>query len=95
MIIPHLTLSRTENTDSGQKNQTIKRRLRAWHSCNFTKLFCEAKAIEMRMNSRNKKQHSDLKKLHDFMSRGKISNAILILLEHKGRVFAPKGRVFA
>ena len=90
MILPHLTLSRTENTNNGSKNKTIKLRLRAWHSCNFTKLFCEAKAIEMRINSRNKKQQSDLKMFHDFMSRGKISNAILVLLdEHKGGVFAP------
>ena len=62
MILPHLTLSRTKNTDDGSNNKTIKRRLRAWHSCNFSDLFCEAKAIQMRMNSRNKKQHSDLKK---------------------------------
>ena len=29
MILPHLTLSRTKNTDDGSKNKTIKRRLRA------------------------------------------------------------------
>ena len=44
----------------------------------------------MRMNSRNKKQHSDLKMFNDFMSRGKISNVIHVPLdEHKGSVLAP------
>ena len=44
----------------------------------------------MRMNSRNKQQHSDLKMFNDFMSRGKISNAIRVLSdEHKGGVLAP------
>ena len=90
MILPHLTLSRTKNTDDGSNNKTIKRRLRAWNSCNFSKLFCEAKAIQMRMNSRNKKQNSDLKMLNDFMSRGKISNAIRVLSdEHTSGVLAP------
>ena len=43
----------------------------------------------MRMNSKNKKQHSDLKMLNNFMSRGKISNAIRVLSdEHKGGVLA-------
>ena len=43
----------------------------------------------MRMNSRNKKQHSGLKMFNDFMSRGKISNAIHVLSdEHKGGVLA-------
>ena len=66
------------------------RRLRAWHKCNFSELFCEAKAIQMRMNSRNKKQHSDLKIFNDFMSRGKMSNAICVLSdEHKSGVLAP------
>ena len=69
MILPHLTLSRTKNTDDGSNNKTIKRGLRAWHSCNFSELFCEAKAIQMRMNSKNKKQHSDLKMFNDYMSR--------------------------
>ena len=90
MILPHLTLSRTKNTDDGSNNKTIKRRLPAWHSFNFSKLFCEAKAIQMRMNSRNKKQHSDLNKFNDFMSRGKISNAIRVLSDElKGGVLAP------
>ena len=90
MILPHLTLSRTKNTDDGSKNKTIKRRLRAWHSCNFSELLWEAKANQMRMNSRNKKQHSDLKILNDFMSRGKISNAICVLSdEHRDGVLAP------
>ena len=90
MILPHLTLSRTKNTDDGSNNKTIKRRLQAWYSCNFSELFCEAKAIQMRMNSRNKQQHSDLKMFNDFMSRGKISNAIRVLSdEHKGGVLAP------
>ena len=53
-------------------------------------LFCEAEAIQMTMNSSNKKQHSDLKMFNDFMSRGKISNAIRVLSnEHKGGVLAP------
>ena len=44
----------------------------------------------MRMTSRNKKQHSDLKMFNNFMSRGKISNAIRVLLdENKGGVLAP------
>ena len=44
----------------------------------------------MRMKSRNKQQHSDLKMFNDFMSRGKISNAIRVLSdEHKGGVLAP------
>ena len=44
----------------------------------------------MRMSSRNKKQHSDLKMFNDFMSRAKISNAIRVLSEeHKGGVLAP------
>ena len=90
MILPHLTLSRTKKTDDGSNKKTIKRRLRAWHSCNFSELFCEAKAIQMRMNSMNKKQHSDLKMFNDFMSRGKISNAIHVLLdENKGGLLAP------
>ena len=90
MILPHLTLSRTKNTDGGLNNKTIKRRLRTWHSCNFSESFCEAKAIQMRMNSRNKKQHSDVKMFNDFMSRGKISNAIRVLSdEHKGGALAP------
>ena len=43
----------------------------------------------MRMNSRNKQQHSDLKMFKDFMSRCKISNAIRVLSdEHKGGVLA-------
>ena len=87
MILPHLTLSRTKNTDDGSNNKTIKRRLQAWYSCNFSELFCEAKAIQMRMNSRNKQQHSDLKMFNDFMSRGNISNAIRVFSdEHKGGV---------
>ena len=90
MILPHLTLSRTKNTYNRSNSKTIKRRLRAWHSCNFSELFCEANAIQMRKNSRNKKQHSDLKMFNDFMSRGKISNAIRVLSdEHKGAVLAP------
>ena len=90
MILPHLTLSRTINTDDGSNNKTIKRRLQAWYSCNFSELFCEAKAIQMRMNSRNKQQRSDLKMFNDFVSRGKISNAIRVLSdEHKGGVLAP------
>ena len=84
MIILHLTLSRTKNTDDGSNNKIIKHRLRACDRCNFSELFCEAKAIQMRMNSRIKKQHSDLKIFNDFMSRGKISNAIRVLAdEHK------------
>ena len=44
----------------------------------------------MRMNSRNRKQHSDLKMFNDFLSRGEISNAICVLSEeHKGGVLAP------
>ena len=44
----------------------------------------------MRMNSRNKKQHSVLKMFINIMSRGKISNAIRVLSdEHKGGVLAP------
>ena len=44
----------------------------------------------MRMISKNKKQRSDLKMFNDFMSNGKISNAIRVLLdEHKGGVLAP------
>ena len=87
IILPQLTLSRTKNTDRVSNKKTIKRRLPAWHSCNFSELFCETKAIQMRMNSRNRKQHSDLKMFNDFMSRGKISNAIRILSEeHKGGV---------
>ena len=90
MILPQLTLSRTKNRDDGSNNKTIKRRLRGWHSCNFSELFYEEKAIQMRMNSRNKKQHSDLKMFNNIMSRGKISNAIRVLLdEHKGGVLAP------
>ena len=90
MIILHLTLSRTKSTDYGSNNKTIRRRLRAWHSCNFPELFCEGKAIQLRMNIRNKKQLSDLKMFNDFMSRGKISNAIRVLLDdHKGGVLAP------
>ena len=90
MILTHLTLSRTKNTNDGSNNKTIKRRMRAWHSCNLSELFCEAKAIQMRMNSRNKKQHSDLKMFNDFMSRGKTSNAIRVLSDkHKGEVLAP------
>ena len=90
MILPHLALSRTKNTHDGSNNKTIKRRLQAWYSFNFSELFCEAKAIQMRMNSRNKQQHSDLKMFNDFMSRGKISNAIRVLSdEHKGGVLAP------
>ena len=90
MILPHLALSQTKNTDDGSKNKTIKRRLRAWHNCNFSELFCEAKAVQMRMNSRNKKQHADLKMFNNFMSRGKISNAVRVLSdEHKGGVLAP------
>ena len=54
LIRPLSILSRKENTDNGSNNKTIKRRLRAWHSCNFSELFCEAKAIQMRLNSRNK-----------------------------------------
>ena len=66
MILPHLTLSRTKNTDDGSNNKTIKRWLQAWYSCNVSELFCEAKAIQMRMNSRNKQQHSDqdVKRFH-------------------------------
>ena len=90
MIVPHLTFSRTKNTEDGSINKTIKRRLRARQSCNFSELFCEAKAIQMRMNSRNKKQHSDLKMFNDFISRGKIINSLRVLLdEHKGGVLAP------
>ena len=90
-ILPLLTLSRPKNTDDGSNNKTIKRRLQARHSCNFSELFCEAKAIQMRMNPRNKKQHSDLKMFNDFMSRGKISNECfsLSLDEHKCGVLAP------
>ena len=44
----------------------------------------------MRMNSRNKKQHFDLKMFNDFISCGKISNAIRVLSgEHKGGVLEP------
>ena len=44
----------------------------------------------MRMSSRNKKQHSDLKMFNDFLSRGKISNGIRVPSdEHKGDVLAP------
>ena len=90
MILLHLTLSRTKSTDYGSNNKTIRRRLRAWHSCHFPELFCEAKAIQLRMNIRNKKQLSDFKMFNDFMSRGKISNAIRVLLDdHKGGVIAP------
>ena len=90
MILPHLTLSRTKNTDDGSNNKTIKRRLQAWYSCNFSELFCEAKAIQMRMNSRNKQQHSVLKMFNNFMSSGMISNAIRVLSdERKGGVLAP------
>ena len=89
MTLPHLSLSRTKNTDDGSNDKSNKRRLRAWHSCNFSELFCEAKGIQMRMNSRNKKQHSDLKMFNDFMSRGKISNAIRVLSDgQKGGVLA-------
>ena len=79
MIPPHLNLSRTRNMDDESNNKTIKRRPCAWHSCNFSALFCEAKAIQMRMNSRNEKQHSELMMFNIFMSRGKISNAIRVL----------------
>ena len=90
MIIPHLTLSRTENTDDESNNKNIRRRLRAWISCNFAELFCEAKAIQIRRNSRNKKQHSGLKMFNNFISRGKISNTIHVFSdEHKGGVLAP------
>ena len=44
----------------------------------------------MRMNPRNKKQHSDPKMFKDFMSRGKDSNAIRVLSDvHKDGVPAP------
>ena len=44
----------------------------------------------MRMNSMNKKQHSDLMMFTDFMSRGKISNALRVRSdEHKRGVLAP------
>ena len=44
----------------------------------------------MRMNSRNKKQHSDLKMFNKFMSRGKVCNAIRVLSdEHKDGVLTP------
>ena len=90
MILPHLILSRTKNTDDGSNNKTIKRRLRAWHSCNSSELLYEVKTIQIRVNSRNKKQHSDLKMFNDFMSRGKISNAIHVLSdEHESGVLAP------
>ena len=90
MILPHLTLSRTKNADDGSNNKTIKPRLRAWHGCNFPELFCETKATQMRMNSRNKKRHSDLKVFNDFKSHGKISNAIRVLSDgHKGGMLAP------
>ena len=90
MILLHLTLIRTKNTDDGSNNKTIKRRLRAWHRCNISELFCEAKTIQMRMNLKTKKQHSNPKIFNDFMSRGKISNAIRVLSdEHKGGVLAP------
>ena len=90
MIFLHLTLSRTENMDDGSNNKTIKRRLRAWHSCNFSELFFEAKAIQRRMNSRNKKQLSDLKMFNNFNSRGMISKVFRVLLdEHKDGVLAP------
>ena len=90
MILLHLTLSRTNNTDNGSINKAIKRRMRAWHSCNFSELLCEAKPIQMRINLRNKKQHSDLKMFNDFMSCGKISNAFRVLSdEHKGGVLVP------
>ena len=62
----------------------------AWHSCNISELFREAIAIQKGINSRIKKQHSDLKMFNDFMSRGKISTAIRVLLdEHKASVLAP------
>ena len=94
MILPHFTLSRTKITDDGSNNKTIKRRLRAWHNCNFSDLFCEAKAIQMRMKSRNKKQHFDLKMFSDFMPRGKISTAVRVLSdEHKGGVLAPSNLI--
>ena len=90
MIFPYLTLSRTKNTDDVSNNKTIKRRVSAWHSCNISELFREAIAIQKRINSRIKKQHSDLKMFNDFMSRGKISIAICVLLdEHKVSVLAP------
>ena len=89
-ILPHLTLSRTKNTDDGSNNKTSKLRRRAWHSGNFSELFCEATAIQMRINSRYKKQHSDLKIFEDFKSRVKISNTIRILSgELKVGVLAP------
>ena len=94
MILPHLTLSRTKNTDDESNNKTTKRILRAWHSCNFSELFCEVKAIRARMNSWNKKQHSDLKTFNDFMSCGQISYAIRLLPdEHKGDVLALTGLI--
>ena len=38
----------------------------------------------MRLKSKNKKQHSDLKMCKDFMSRGKISNSFRVLSDdHK------------
>ena len=90
MILPHLTLSRTKKTEDGSNNKTIKRRLRAWHRRNFSELFCEAKAIQMRMKSRNRKQHSDLKMFNHFMYCGTISNTIRVLsVEHEGGVLAP------
>ena len=94
MILPHLTPSRTKNTDDGSKNKTTKRRLLAWHSCNFSEVFCEAKAIQMRMYSRNEKHHSDLKMFKDFMSRGKISNVIRLFSDmHKIGMLAPTDRI--
>ena len=90
MILLHITLSRTKNTDDGSNNKSIKRRPRAWHRCNFSELFFEAEAMQMRMNSRNKKQHAHIKMFKYFMSRGKISNVIRVFLdEHKGGVLAP------
>ena len=90
MILPHLTFSQTKNTDDGSNNKTIKRRRRAWHSGNFSELFCEATATQMRTNSRYKKQHSDLKIFNDFKSRVKISNTIRVLTgEQKKGVIAP------
>ena len=48
----------------------------------------------MRMNSKNKMQHSYLKIFNIFMSRGKFKNAIRVLSdEHKGGVLAPTNRI--
>ena len=95
-----LTLCILRHTQSNKEHgrwieqKTIKRKLHAWHSGNVSELFCESKAIQMRMNSRNKKQHSDLKVFNDFMSRGKISNAIRVLSdERKGGLLAPTDRI--